>query len=98
MRRPCGHETSARPASVDAPLGCDASADAKDAPKCVVSEFGVFVDASGGSDTNPGTQESPMETLTAAQALILRSQLLFFLLPREPARPGVWTGSTSRIC
>lgn len=53
---------------VQPPPGCDPAADPKDAPKCVVSEFGVFVDATGGNDTNPGTKESPLKTLTAALA------------------------------
>lgn len=48
------------------PAGCDPSADPKDAPKCVVSDFGVFVDAAGGSDANAGTKDSPVKTITAA--------------------------------
>src|SRR5262245_43767316 len=50
---------------VDAPEGCDPKADVKDAPKCVVNEFGVFVDAAGSND-NPGTKEKPVKTITAA--------------------------------
>jgi hypothetical protein len=48
------------------PAGCDASAEPKDAPKCVVNDYGVFVDATGGSDTNPGTKELPVKSITAA--------------------------------
>lgn len=51
---------------VQPPAGCDPAADPKDAPKCVVSEFGVFVDATGGSDGNPGTKDSPVKSITAA--------------------------------
>lgn len=51
---------------VPVPPGCDAAAEPKDAPKCVVSEFGVFVDATAGADGNPGTKESPVKTLGAA--------------------------------
>jgi hypothetical protein len=51
---------------VPVPPGCDAAADPKDAPKCVVSEFGVFADATAGSDTNPGTKDAPVKTLAAA--------------------------------
>ena len=54
-------------AGVDAPpAGCDPRADPKDAPKCVVSDFGVFVDATGGADGNPGTKELPTKTIAAA--------------------------------
>jgi hypothetical protein len=50
---------------VKPPADCDASAEPKDAPKCVVSGFGVFVDASG-ADTNDGRRESPLKTIGAA--------------------------------
>ena len=33
------------------PAGCDLSADVKDAPKCVVSDVGVFVDGASGSES-----------------------------------------------
>ena len=36
--------------TVSPPAGCDALAEPKDAPKCVVSEFGIFVDGVSGSD------------------------------------------------
>jgi hypothetical protein len=48
------------------PAGCDPAADPKDAPKCVVSDFGVFVDATTGSDGNAGTQDSPVKSISAA--------------------------------
>lgn len=51
---------------VQPPDGCDPAADPKDAPKCVVSEFGVFVDATSGADANPGTKDSPVKSITAA--------------------------------
>lgn len=51
---------------VQPPDGCDPAADPKDAPKCVVSEFAVFVDATGGVDANAGTKESPVKSITAA--------------------------------
>jgi hypothetical protein len=50
---------------VQPPAGCDAAAEPKDAPKCVVSEYGVFVDASG-ADTNAGTKDAPVKTIGAA--------------------------------
>lgn len=53
---------------VSVPPGCDAEADPKDAPACVVNTFGVFVDAASGSDSNPGTKESPLKTVAAALA------------------------------
>lgn len=48
------------------PAGCDPLAEPKDAPKCVVSEFGVFVDGTGGADGNAGTRESPVKSIGAA--------------------------------
>ena len=51
---------------VQPPAGCDPSADPKDAPKCVVSEFGVFVDGANGADGNAGTKESPVKSISAA--------------------------------
>lgn len=51
---------------VQPPAGCDPAAEPKDAPKCVDSDFGVFVDANGGADGNPGTKESPAKSITAA--------------------------------
>ena len=51
---------------VQPPAGCDPAADPKDAPKCVASDFGVFVDATSGADANPGTRESPVKSIAAA--------------------------------
>lgn len=51
---------------VQPPAGCDPAAEPKDAPKCVVTDFGVFVDATGGADANPGTKESPVKSIGAA--------------------------------
>ncbi len=50
---------------VQVPEGCDDKAEPKDAPKCVVNKFGVFVDANG-ADGNTGTRESPVKTIGAA--------------------------------
>jgi hypothetical protein len=49
-----------------APPGCDPNADPKDAPKCVVNDFGIFVDATTGADTNSGSKELPVKSITAA--------------------------------
>lgn len=54
--------------SVPIPDGCDPNADPKDAPKCVVSDFGIFVDASTGNDGNSGSKELPMKSITGALA------------------------------
>ncbi len=51
---------------VQVPPGCDPAAEPKDAPKCVVTDLGVFVDATNGADSNPGTKESPTKTIGAA--------------------------------
>ena len=53
-------------APVDAPEGCDPNADPKDAPKCVDDSFGVFVDTTGGSDSNVGTKQSPLKSINSA--------------------------------
>ena len=53
--------------SVDAP-GCDLSADPKDAPKCVDSGVGIFVDSSK-SDLNDGSRATPVATIGHALAL-----------------------------
>ena len=50
------------------PAGCDPTASPKDAPKCVVSEFGVFVDVAGGDEGNAGTKESPVKSIGGALA------------------------------
>ena len=38
---------------VQPPVGCDPAADPKDSAACVVDEYGVFVDATGGADAPP---------------------------------------------
>ena len=48
------------------PAGCILTAEPKDAPKCVVSDLGVFVDGANGADGNAGTKESPVKTIGAA--------------------------------
>jgi hypothetical protein len=62
---------------VQPPVGCDPAADPKDAPKCVVSEFGVFVDATGGADANPGTKESPVKSIGAALGKLGNKQRVY---------------------
>jgi hypothetical protein len=51
---------------VQPPVGCDPLAEPKDAPKCVVSEFGLFVDATSGADANAGTKDAPVKTIGGA--------------------------------
>ena len=48
------------------PEGCDPSAEPKDSPKCVDDGFGVFADATGGSDSNAGTKTSPVKSVGSA--------------------------------
>ena len=48
------------------PAGCELSLSPKDAPKCVVSEVGIFVDGAGGDDGHAGTKESPVRSLGVA--------------------------------
>lgn len=47
------------------PAGCDPTEDVKDAPKCVVSEMGVFVDSNAG-DGGTGMKESPVKSIADA--------------------------------
>jgi hypothetical protein len=54
------------PVLTGVPEGCDPSADPKDAPACVVNEYGVFVDATAGNDSNAGTRESPVKSIGTA--------------------------------
>ncbi len=51
---------------VDAPPGCNPSADPKDSPACVADGFGIFVDATNGKDSNGGTKEAPVQTIKHA--------------------------------
>ncbi len=55
-------------ASEAGPPACDKSADPKDSPACVVDADGIFVDAAG-LDTNVGTKEAPVKSITKAVAL-----------------------------
>lgn len=48
------------------PDGCDPKKEPKDSPKCVVGDYGVFVDGTNGSDTNTGTKTSPVKTFAEA--------------------------------
>jgi hypothetical protein len=61
--------------ATDAPPGCDATADPKDAGACVVDGFGIFVDATNGNDMNLGTKESPVKTIAAALALAMNNKI-----------------------
>ena len=47
---------------------CNKSADPKDSPACVADADGIFVDAAG-LDTNAGTKEAPVKSITKAVAL-----------------------------
>lgn len=51
---------------VGPPVGCDLTTEPKGSPKCVVNEYGVFVDGKNGDDSNPGTRESPFRTIGRA--------------------------------
>jgi hypothetical protein len=55
-------------AGVVTPSGCDLTKGPKDSPACVDDAVGVFVDATGGADTNPGTRAAPKKTVGAAVA------------------------------
>jgi len=63
-----GSEEPSLPLVTDVPVpeGCDVAAEPKDAPKCVVSELGVFVDATKGAEGNPGTKDAPLKSIAAA--------------------------------
>lgn len=60
----------AQPDVVAPPAGCDPTADPKDAPKCVVSDYGIFVDATSGLDTNAGTPDAPVRLISTALGLL----------------------------
>lgn len=53
---------------IDAPPGCDLAKEPKDSPACVDDAVGVFVDATSGSDGNPGSKIAPFKTLGVAIA------------------------------
>ncbi len=51
------------------PPGCtDPTEPAKNAEKCFVDDFGVYVSAADGKDTNPGTRAAPFKTIGKALA------------------------------
>ena len=49
----------------DGPVACPSGKEPKDDPTCVTDALGVFVSPTG-SDSNPGTQASPVATLKTA--------------------------------
>lgn len=51
---------------VPPPPGCDPATDAKDAPRCAVDEYALFVDGADGSNASPGGRGAPLRTLSAA--------------------------------
>lgn len=51
---------------VPPPAGCDPLADPSVAPLCVDDRYALFVDATSGSDGNPGTKAAPLRTLRVA--------------------------------
>lgn len=51
------------------PAGCDPTMEPKDSPKCVSSDFGVFVSPNGKPD-GTGKMDDPVNTITAALAKI----------------------------
>ena len=78
----CGSEGDAPASTASADAGADADAappingtpascsdpviEPKNAPSCITNDVAVFVDATSGLDTNPGTKEAPVKTLAAA--------------------------------
>ena len=58
-----GDDTGLQP-----PDGCDPTAEPKNAPLCVVSNYGVFVNSVSGNDSNSGTQKNAFRTIKAAIA------------------------------
>ena len=54
--------------TIDAPPGCDLTKDPKDSVPCVADAVGVFVDATGGLDTNDGSKGKPFQTIAKAVA------------------------------
>lgn len=52
--------------TVDAPPGCDLAKEPKDSTDCVADAVGVFVDATGGLDTNDGSRAKPFQTIQKA--------------------------------
>lgn len=50
-------------------LNCNLSVDPKDSLGCVDDRVGIFVSPTG-SDTNPGTKEAPVQTITKGLAIV----------------------------
>lgn len=48
---------------ITVPPGCNPDDDVKNQPRCVVSSFGIFVDATNGDDANAGTKEAPFRSI-----------------------------------
>lgn len=67
-----------------APPGCDPSQEAKDAPACVVSAYGQFVDGVGGADTNPGTKDQPKKSIGAALGSLTSTQRRVYVCGAGP--------------
>ncbi|MCL2725715.1 MAG: hypothetical protein FWD69_14895 [Polyangiaceae bacterium] len=57
------------PSDVQSSDGCDLTLEPKDAPQCVVNEYGAFVSSETGNDDNPGTKEYPLATIGKALAV-----------------------------
>ncbi|HSQ67932.1 MAG TPA: hypothetical protein VLM85_32200 [Polyangiaceae bacterium] len=52
------------------PPSCDLSADLPASPSCIDDGIGIFVDATSGDDTNPGTRARPVKTIGAAVGIV----------------------------
>lgn len=63
---PDGAQEASGESGADAPSNCDLSKDPKDSQSCVDDSVGVFVDATSGKDSNPGTKTAPVQTIAAA--------------------------------
>ena len=68
----CGDSSSpgdgGKDAGPDGPVTCPSGHEPKDDPSCVSDALGIFVTPTG-NDSNPGTKESPVATVTKALAL-----------------------------
>jgi hypothetical protein len=59
------------------PPGCKPELDPKDSAPCVVDSYGVFVDASKGSDANSGAKDAPVKTFAGALAKIANKPRIY---------------------
>jgi hypothetical protein len=66
------------------PPGCDYAADPKDSLACVVDDGGIFVDATGGNDSNLGTKGSPKQTIGAAVGALGNGKARVFVCGEGP--------------